>query len=49
MDMDVKEKVPFLTRFFRAVAENIKVPGDVKKSTSETIMRKRSEGGKNGK
>lgn len=43
--MNVIRKIPFLTRFFTAVAEDLKVPGDEKMEDSEIMRKEKVEGG----
>lgn len=46
--MDVIERIPFLTRFFMAIAEDLKIPGDANLKNSEIINEEKVEGGTNG-
>lgn len=48
MEMKTHNEITFLTRFFRAVAEDMTIPEDTKERNCEIIKAKISEGKTNG-
>lgn len=44
MKRENKNRIPFLTRFFRAIVEDVKIPGNEKNRTCE-IMKKKDDRG----
>ena len=48
MERNKIDKVPFLTRFFQALAEDLKIPGKTNNNESTIIKSKNAEGRTNG-
>ena len=48
MERNKIDKVPFLTRFFQALAEDLKIPGKTNRNESTIIKSKNAEGRTNG-
>ncbi len=48
MERNKKDAAPFLTRFFQALAEDLKIPGKTNKNESTIIKSNNAEGKSNG-